>query len=357
MNSSKNVQYYIFGQGSLSQLGEVLQERRDKDKKEGRVVFLVDDFFTDKGIENQLPIKKQDDLLIFVSTKEEPHADYINQLTDEVKARCAGELPLALVGMGGGTVMDIAKCVSILLTNPGKAEDYQGWDLVKNPAVYKIGIPTISGTGAEATRTAVLTSRKIKLGMNSNYAIFDQIILDPTLLKTVPKEQFVYTAMDCYLHDIELLKGARPIHLMSKAFAEKSLQLMREVFLEEMDQGKLMVASYLGGCAVANEFLHICHPLSYGLSLVLNLRHGLANCIVFNQLDDYFSEEIGEFREILKKFEVELPQGVTKGASEEEFDRMAEAALKNDKPLSKAFGENWQKIFTPEKAKEILRRI
>ena len=56
--------------------------------------------------------------------------------------------------MGGGSTMDIAKCVSILLTNSGKAEDYQGWDLVQYPAIYKVGIPTISGTGAEVTRTA-----------------------------------------------------------------------------------------------------------------------------------------------------------------------------------------------------------
>ena len=51
------------------------------------------------------------------------------------------------------------------LTNPGNAEDYQGWDLVKNPPIYKIGIPTISGTGSEVTRTAVLTSKIKKLGI------------------------------------------------------------------------------------------------------------------------------------------------------------------------------------------------
>ncbi len=64
-----------------------------------------------------------------------------------------------------------------LLTNGGKAEDYQGWDLVKKPAIYKIGIPTISGTGAEASRTCVMTNSKsgIKLGMNSDFTIYDQL--------------------------------------------------------------------------------------------------------------------------------------------------------------------------------------
>ena len=55
--------------------------------------------------------------------------------------------------MGGGIALDIAKAIANLLTNPGTAADYQGWDLVKNPSIFKIGIPTLSGTGAETTRT------------------------------------------------------------------------------------------------------------------------------------------------------------------------------------------------------------
>ena len=58
------------------------------------------------------------------------------------------------------STMDVAKAVSNLLTNGGVAENYQGWDLVKEPGVYKIGIPTISGTGAEATRTCVTTNER-----------------------------------------------------------------------------------------------------------------------------------------------------------------------------------------------------
>ena len=63
--------------------------------------------------------------------------------------------------------MDTAKAISNLLTNPGEAADYQGWDLVKNPAVFKIGIPTISGTGSEATRTCVMTNSLTGLNLSS----------------------------------------------------------------------------------------------------------------------------------------------------------------------------------------------
>lgn len=66
------------------------------------------------------------------------------------------------MGIGGGNALDTAKAVANLLTNPGKAEDYQGWELVKNPAVYKIGIPTLSGTGSECSAPVSLpTSPKI----------------------------------------------------------------------------------------------------------------------------------------------------------------------------------------------------
>ena len=85
--------------------------------------------------------------------------------------------------------MDIAKAVSNLMTNEGRAEDYQGWDLVKKPGIYKIAVPTIAGTGAEATRTCVMTNRSngLKLGMNSDHTVYDQVILDPSLLITVPR--------------------------------------------------------------------------------------------------------------------------------------------------------------------------
>lgn len=353
MKNYKNVPYYFFGEGSFFELGNIIKER--KVKSISSAVFLIDEFFGDKGMEKKLPLEKED-ILIFADTKTEPHTEYIDSLVKEVKEKCRNNLPVAVIGMGGGTTMDISKCVSILLTNPGKAENYQGWDLVKNPAVFKIGIPTLSGTGAESSRTAVVTSPKVKLGMNSNYSMFDQIILDPVFLKTVPKDQFLYTAMDCYIHDIELIRGDNS--KITKALAEQSLRLMREILLREMDYEKLMIASYLGGCAMATASGgHVCHPVSYGLSFVLGLRHGLATTLSFNYLGEYYPEEIKEFKEILLKFGIELPKNIMQGASEDQLDIMAEATLKNEKPLKSAFGNNWKNIFTKDKIKKILRQM
>jgi len=353
MNNCKNVSNYLFGRGSVNRLVEFINSGKTKEKS--TLVYVIDEYFSNSDIIPRLPIDKNDDIVIFAYTKNEPHADYINQLVSDIKKKLDGNLPAAIVGMGGGTTMDIAKVISVLLTNEGIAEDYQGWDLVTNQAVYKIGIPTISGTGAEATRTAVLTSTIKKLGINSDQSVFDQIIMDPDLMKTVPKEQFMYTAMDSYIHCVESLRG-NTNDAMTIAFAEKSLELLREIFLGEMDEEKLMTASYLGGSAVANSNVGICHPISYGLSLVMGFHHGFAVCVAFNHLEEYYPE-VKEFKKILQKNNVALPTGLLRNVSEKEMDQMIKAIRKNEKPLENAFGPDWETIFTEEKVREILNKI
>jgi 3-deoxy-alpha-D-manno-octulosonate 8-oxidase len=137
-----------------------------------------------------------------------------------------------VIGIGGGSAMDLAKAVSLMMTNPGSSADYQGWDLVKNPGVYKAGIPTLSGTGAEVSRTTVLTGPTRKLGMNSDFTPFDQIVLDPELTKNAPVNQRFYTGMDCYIHCIESLEGTY-LNEFSKSYGEKALQLCQKVFVEK----------------------------------------------------------------------------------------------------------------------------
>jgi 3-deoxy-alpha-D-manno-octulosonate 8-oxidase len=349
----KNVANYLFGKGSFNRLDEVISPKRIND--DSIVIFIVDEFFENTEIAEKIPNNESTDILIFASTIDEPHADYINQLVEKIKSKIKSDLPVAIVGMGGGTTMDIAKVISVMLTNDGKVEDYQGWDLVKNPGIFKIGIPTISGTGAEATRTAVLTSKIKKLGINSDHSVFDQIIQDSELLETVPIDQFMYTAMDSYIHCVESLRGSTN-DAMTIAFAQKSLNLLRDVFLNDMDGDKLMSASYLGGSAVANSNVGICHPISYGLSLVMGYHHGFAVCVAFNQLEEYYPE-VKEFKEILVKHNVQLPTGLLKDVSDSDMDRMIKAIRKNEKPLENAFGPDWENIFSEKVVLEILKRI
>ena len=350
MRNSKLVPYYMLGRGSFSELPGLISTRRQLSG--GPAVVVVDHFFRGKSLLD-LSFVQPGDLLIYADTTHEPTTGYVDELTTQTRA--LGQTPCAVVGIGGGSTLDIAKAISILYTNPGPAEQYQGWDLPKHPALYKIGIPTIAGTGAEFTRTAVLTGPVKKLGINSDQSVYDQVIFDADLLKTVPTEQFIYTAMDCFVHNEESLLG-RINDTMTIALAEKSMAMMRDVFLGEMDHEKLLIASGLGGLAVANSSVGICHPFSYGLSLVLGLHHGFAITIAFNQLDEYYPS-VKEFREILKRYNVVLPKVVTADVTEEQIDLMAEATLKNERPLSNAFGDDWRTIFSKDKVKALLRRM
>ncbi len=350
MKNSKNVQYYFIGKGSILELKGLLESKRTKTND--FVVYVIDHYFKGSSYID-MSSSTADDVILYADTTKEPHSEYIDALADQVRTK--GKLPVAVVGIGGGSTMDISKAVSILLTNPGKAEEYQGWDLVKNKAVYKIGIPTIAGTGAEFTRTAVMTSTTKKLGINSDQSVFDQVIMDPDLLKTVPTEQFIYTAMDCMVHNVESLRGSQNDE-MTIALAQKSLEMIKGIFLGEMNHERLMVASAMGGLAVANSNVGICHPLSYGLSLVLGLHHGYSICIAFNQLEEYYPE-VKEFKVILEKYGVKLPKVVTEAVSEADIDRMAEATLKNERPLENAFGPNWREIFTKDKVIELIKKM
>ena len=186
---------------------------------------------------------------------------YVAELNRDVDDKIS-----VIVGMGGGITMDVSKAVSNLLTNEGKAEDYRA-GLVKKKGVYKIAIPTLSGTGAEATRTCVMINKRtgLKLGMNSDFTVFDEIIMDPTLTRFVPKDQFFYTGMDAFIH-CESLNGhyRNPI---GDAYSEQAISLCRSVFSDGdmkslKNRSKLMVASYLGGCAIATSYVGLVHPFS-----------------------------------------------------------------------------------------------
>ncbi len=350
----KVVPKVIFGRGTFNQLGDIFKEHR-KDK-ESFITFLVDDILKNGGFKDRIPLKKND-MVIWVNVEHEPKTYYVDKLTNQIKEYLP-YLPAGVIGIGGGSTMDIAKAVSLMLTNPGSSADYQGWDLIKNPAVYHVGIPTLSGTGAEASRTAILTGPEKKLGINSDYTVFDQIIQDPELIKGVPRDQWFYTGMDCYIHCVESLTGTY-LNAFSKAYGEKAEQLCVEVFMNESPENddKLMIASYFGGMSIAYSQVGVCHALSYGLSFALDIHHGIGNCIVFDYLDEFYSEGVAHFRAMKKKHGVKLPRNIMEGVIEEKIEVMIDMALVLEPLWKNALGKNWKNIMTRERSKELYLKM
>jgi len=353
----KTVPYVIFGRGCVNQLDDILTEKRNGS---GFMAFIVDDVFKDSELLSRLPLKDQDHL-IWLDVTDEPKTKVVDALTDEVKEHGKSQTNRAasgIVGIGGGSTMDMAKAVALMLTNPGSSVDYQGWDLIQSPAAYHVGIPTLSGTGAEVSRTTVLTGPEKKLGINSDHTVFDQIVLDPELLAGVPKDQWFYTGMDCYIHCVESLKGTY-LNAFSKAYGEKSFELCRDVFLNDPpdSEDKLMMASYFGGMSIAYSQVGVCHAMSYGLAFVKGVHHGIGNSIVFDYLEEFYPEEVLEFRRMMEKHEINLPRNIVEGTPEEDVEIMVDVALMLEPLWDNALGKDWKNIMTREKVRDLYLQM
>jgi 3-deoxy-alpha-D-manno-octulosonate 8-oxidase len=353
----KSVPKCLFGKGSFDQLTILLEEMRTK--SDSGYVFLVDDFFKDKPLEARIPLKGAD-YIIWVNVDDEPKTVIVDKIRDQIKV--AGRtLPSALIGIGGGSVLDYAKAVSVMLNNNGSSTLYQGPNLAKNQGVYHIGIPTLSGTGAEVSMTAVLTGPEKKLGIKGEFTPFDLIILDPELISDAPKNQRFYTGMDAYIHNVESISGINK-NCISDSYAIQSQALCREVFMndkitrEEADE-KLMVASYFGGLSIGHSEVGVCHALSYGLSYILGLHHGIANCIAFNQLEEIYGQDVREFHTMVRKNGIDIPGHISKGLTRDQFDKMAATALGLEHMWRHAFGPAWPDHVNRDKIIEWYNRM
>jgi 3-deoxy-alpha-D-manno-octulosonate 8-oxidase len=322
------------------------------------MIFLVDHFFEGKPLVQRIPLTGKDKI-VFADVTHEPKTGQVDALAASLREEFG--TVSGIIGIGGGSTMDLAKAVALMMTNPGSSADYQGWDLVKQAGVYKVGIPTLSGTGAEVSRTTVLTGPVRKLGMNSDFTPFNQIVLDPDLAKDAPANQRFYTGMDCYIHCIESLEGTY-LNEFSKSYGEKALDLCRKVFVEkntwddECDE-QLMMASFAGGMSIAYSQVGVAHAVSYGLSYLLGTKHGIGNCIVMNHLEEYYPAGVKEFKFMVEKNNIDIPVGICAGLSDQDFNTMIDISL-SLKPLwENALGKDWETMMTRQKLRALYEKL
>jgi 3-deoxy-alpha-D-manno-octulosonate 8-oxidase len=354
----KSIEKTVFGRGSFSQLDEILAEKRHLNN--GNMVFIVDAYFQNKALANQLPLKAKD-LVYFIDVDpHEPTTEQIDQLRDEILAKDG--LPSGLIGIGGGSIMDIAKATALMLTNEGSSVQYQGLNLIKKPGVYHVGVPTISGTGAECSMTAVLTGPEKKLGLKCEWTIFDQVILDSELTASVPVDKWFYTGMDTFIHCIESRDGILN-NAYSMAYGEQSLKLCREIYLGENagqsaeNDDKLMVASLMGGLSLTYSEVGVCHALSYGLSKIFGEKHCYANCLAFQHLGDFYPEGVEEFNRMLAKHKIVLPTGLSKNWTDAEITAMAHVAYNLHHMWNHAIGTDWKEKIDIGFIESLFRRM
>jgi len=272
---------YIFGSGSLARLG-------GQAAMFGRKALLVlDPGLSEAGLEKSVRDALTSDgvgAVLFQDFVQEPEPDE----ADAAGRTARKEGCDLVVGVGGGSAMDLAKAAAVLAVNDGKARDYLGVGLVPKPGLPTIMVPTTAGTGSEVTWTAVFTDRRAKTkgGINSPYLYPDLALLDPELTLTLPPEVTATTGLDALCHAIESFTSVKA-NPMSDMVALEAIGLIAEYLPQAVADGRnlearenMLLASLLAGLGLANAGVTAVHALSYPLGAVYGVPHGLANALL-----------------------------------------------------------------------------
>lgn len=200
-----------------------------------------------------------------------------------------------VVGIGGGSAMDVAKAVAALLPNKGRAADFLGLNKVPGPGIPTIMVPTTAGTGSEVTFTAVFLRKNLKKkeGMNSPYLFPTLALLDPTLTLSLPPQPTAATGIDALCHAVESYTSinASP---MSEMVSLEAIRLIAENLRTCVHNGRdlearenMLLGSLYAGLGLANAGVGAAHSLSYPLGGKYGISHGVANTLMLPRIMDF----------------------------------------------------------------------
>lgn len=346
-----------FGRGAVRDLPEGVRELGGS-----RVLVVSDRGVQKAGITDRLVEMLESeglDVFVFSDVVPEPPV-YVGDNATQMAKDVGADI---IVGVGGGSAMDVAKAVSVLVTNGGKVEDYQGVNKVPSKGLPKIVIPTTAGTGSEVTWTAVFSNpeKKTKGGINSPYLYPDLAILDPELTLSLPPLITASTGLDAFTHAIESFigKAATPI---TKMFSLTAMDLIYNNITkavlspDDIDaRENMLYGSFLAGVALSNAGVGAVHAMAYPLGAVYNIPHGAANSILLPYVMDFNKDVcVDEFRDIAyimgEKVDMMSRWEVTSAVVNNLH--LLKEAIGLDMTLS-MLGVEWEKI--PELAQAALR--
>ncbi len=272
----------VFGSGSFDALDEHMRAL-----KATRPLVVLDKNLAASGFGKQVARVLKGtgiDYTLFDRVEAEPKLE----LADEgAKAALKGKCD-AVIGIGGGSAMDVAKAVSVLVTHKGKAEAYLGLNKVPGPGLPTIMVPTTAGTGSEVTFTAVFVRKNLqkKEGMNSPYLYPHVALLDPQLTLSLPAGPTATTGIDALCHAIESYTSINASPL-SELISLEAIGLISENLRTCVHDGsnreareQMLLGSLYAGLGLANAGVTAVHSLSYPLGGKYGIPHGLANTIM-----------------------------------------------------------------------------
>jgi len=272
----------VFGNGAFEQLAEQIGELGgktplivlDRNLSVSGLKERVSNYFKNAGM----------GIVIFDRVEGEPPLE----LADEgAKAASTGKCDI-VVGIGGGSTMDVAKAIAVITANKGKAKDYLGLNNVPGPGLPTIMVPTTAGTGSEVTFTSVFIRKDLnkKEGMNSPYLYPDIALLDPELTLSIPSHVTATTGVDALCHAIESYTSitASPmselVSLEAIGMISSSLRTCVHNGSDLEARGQMLLGSMYAGLGLANAGVTAVHSLSYPLGGMYGIPHGLANTLL-----------------------------------------------------------------------------
>lgn len=226
----------------------------------------------------------------------------------------------SIVAIGGGSAMDTAKAIGIIVENPefSDVRSLEGVAPTKNHATFTIAVPTTAGTAAEVTINYVITDveKKRKFVCVDVHDIPEVAVVDPEMMSTMPKSLTAATGMDALTHAIEgyITKGAWE---MTDMFHLKAIELISKHLrgaCENTAEGRegMALAQYIAGQGFSNVGLGIVHSMAHGLGALYDTPHGVANAIILPTVMAYNAECTGEkFRDIAKAMGVSGTENMT----------------------------------------------
>ncbi|MEQ9104929.1 MAG: iron-containing alcohol dehydrogenase [Rhodothermales bacterium] len=235
-------------------------------------------------------------VIVDAGTKPNPRANDINALADTARAAgCA-----AVVGLGGGSVLDAAKAVAMLLRNPGVITDYEGKNRFTHASAPFIAVPTTCGTGSEVTWVSVISDpeRHVKISVKGDGMFPTAAIVDTDLLDSLPTPLVATTGMDAVTHAIEAMIGL-PANITSDTLALAALSRLVPALGTDLDdpatRTRLMEGSTIAGMAFGNADVGAVHCLSEAIGGLLDLPHGLLNAVLLAPVLRYTAAEINPY--------------------------------------------------------------
>ena len=252
-----------------------------------RVLVVSDPFHEKAGRTSEITelLRKSGlEVSVYSGVTGEPDTEMVTRGLKQFKAyKCEG-----IVALGGGSVIDTAKTISVLAVNDGTVQQFMGTDTVPKPGVGVIALPTTSGTGSEATRVVVIADSQSSLKMSGQSKAYvpSVAILDYKLTMSMPKLLTAASGIDALTHAIEAYVS-RQANDFTDLLALSAVRLIRNSIRQAWHDGSdedarqnMLMGSFQAGIAFSNSSVGLVHSMSEPIGACFHVPHGLSNAML-----------------------------------------------------------------------------